>query len=92
MINSVALANTALTIPPSDGPVTTATFSVAVPNQIYKGIMAREEVTKTAVSPQCKRSAMTEMGTKMRRIRGIAVLSGIGIRLGAVLILWVEWH
>ena len=45
------------------GPVTTAISSVAVLNQIARGIIAKAEVINTARSPQCKYSAAIEIGT-----------------------------
>ena len=65
MINSVALPKIALSKPPMEGPVTIATSSVAVLNQIARGIMPKADVMQTVREPQCKYSAAMEMGMKI---------------------------
>ena len=50
MINSAALPKVALSSPPIPSPTLAARCSVAVPIRPAKGMMARQEVTKSAVS------------------------------------------
>ena len=81
IINSVALPKTAFNKPPMEGPVTIATSSVAVLNQIARGIMPKADVMKTQREPQCKYSAAMEMGMKINSAMERIFLIDIGTRM-----------
>jgi len=81
MINSVALPKIALSKPPMEGPVTIATSSVAVLNQIARGIMPKADVMQTVSEPQCKYSAAIEMGMKINSAMERIFLIDIGTRM-----------
>ena len=64
-----------------EGPVTIATSSVAVLNQIARGIMPKADVMKIAREPQCKYSAAMEMGMKINSAMERIFLIDIGTRM-----------
>ena len=77
IISSVALPKTAFNKAPMEEPVTTATSSVAVLNQIARGIIAIPDVMKTVSVPQSKYSAAIEIGIKTNKPKEIIFLIDI---------------
>ena len=74
IINSVALPKTAFNKAPIVEPVTTATSSVAVLNQIAKGTIAIADVMKTASDPHSRYLAAIEIGMKINKPREMMFL------------------
>lgn len=63
---STALPKVAFNKPPTVWPTFNATCSVASPNKPASGMMARKEMTKSAVAPQPAKWEANESGTAMR--------------------------